>query len=167
MAMVDQQLDNFVQKFRELWAKGLSAHLDLECGGGEAWVGLRLQLGRHRAGGEAQQEHRGDRHRAGVGAQQEHRGDMHRRGPSYARRLARRAANRTAAVQAGSALIQAEQVTDGPAHEVGEGVATTRGEGDVVTTDEVVETVDDIVEEATRDAAVPTMEVVEAGDTDR
>ena len=109
MAMVDHQIESFVQKFRVLWASGLSAHLDLECGGGEAWVGLRLQLGRHRAGG---------------GAQQVHRGDRHRRGPSYERRLSRRAANRTAAVQAGSVRVQAEQVTDGPAHEVGEGAVT-------------------------------------------
>ena len=55
MAMVDHQIESFVQKFRVLWASGLSAHLDLECGGGEAWVGLRLQLGRHRAGGGAQE----------------------------------------------------------------------------------------------------------------
>ena len=142
MAMVNQQIESFVQKFRALWASGLSAHLDLECGGGEAWVGLRLRLGEHRAGG----------------AQQEDRGVRHRRGASYERRLARRAANRTAAGQASSAAVQAEQVTDGPAHEVGEGVATARGEGDVVTTEEVVETVDDSVDEATRDAAVSTRE---------
>ena len=54
MAMVNQQVESFVQKFRELWASGLSAHLDLDCGGGEAWVGLRLRLGRHRVGGAQQ-----------------------------------------------------------------------------------------------------------------
>ena len=116
MAMVDQQIDRFVQKFRVLWASGLSAHLDLDCGGGEAWVGLRLRLGRHRDG-EAQQEVRAS------GAQQEDRGVRHRRGASYARRLARRAANRTTAVQAGSAPVLAEQAMEGPAHEVGEGDA--------------------------------------------
>ena len=88
MAMVDQQIANFVQKFRDLWARGLSAHLDLDCSGGEAFVGLRLHLGRHRAG-EAQQD-------------QGH-GDRHRRGASYARRLARRAAARTATEQVDSA----------------------------------------------------------------
>ena len=100
MAMVDQQIDSFVQKFRVLWASGLSAHLDLDCGGGEAWVGLRLRLGRHRVGG----------------AQQADRDDRHRRGASYARRLERRAAARTAAAQATSvAPGQAEQASLAPA----------------------------------------------------
>ena len=147
MAMVDHQIESFVQKFRALWASGLSAHLDLECGGGEAWVGLRLRLGYHRAGGEQQEDH----------------GVRHRRGASYARRLARRAANRTAAEQADSVPVQAEQAMDGPAHEVGEGDATARGEGGVVTAEEVVEAVDDNVEseDVSGDAAVSTEEVEE------
>ena len=126
MAMVDQQITSFMQKFRDLWARGLSAHLDLDCSGGEAFVGLRLHLGRHRAG-EAQQD--------------QGRGDRHRRGASYARRLARRAAARTAAEQAtsvapvqaeqaslapapaeaASAPVHTEQVVEDPAHDVGEG----------------------------------------------
>ena len=100
MAMVAHQVDSFVQKFRELWASGLSAHLDLDCGGGEAWVGLRLRLGRHRVGG----------------AQRADRDDRHRRGASYARRLERRAAVRTAAAQATSVPPgQAEQASLAPA----------------------------------------------------
>ena len=126
-----------MQKFRELWARGLSAHLDLECGGGEAWVGLRIHLGRHRAGG----------------AQQEVRGDRHIRGASYARRLARYAANRTTAEQAGSAPVHAEQAMDVPAHDVGEGDVEVRVEGGVEATEEVVE--------AGSDAAVSTLEVEE------
>ena len=132
MAMVAHQVDSFVQKFRELWVIGLSAHLDLDCGGGEAWVGLRL--GRHRVGG----------------AQRADRDDNRRRGASYARRLERRAAARTAAAQAtsvppgqaeqaslapapaveasaaapaveASAPVHTEQVVDVPAPDVGEG----------------------------------------------
>ena len=99
MAMASQHVESFVQKFRELWASGHSAHLDLDCGGGEAWVGLRLRLGHHRAGGAQ----RADR-------------DRHRRGASYARRLERRAAARTAAAQAASvAPGQAEQASQTPA----------------------------------------------------
>ena len=81
MAMVDQQLNNFVQKFRDLWYGGYTAHLDVDCRGGEAWVGLRLQLGpegRHQAGGVQRDQGR-------------HGG--HRRGASYLRRLERRAAS--------------------------------------------------------------------------
>ena len=99
MAMASQHIESFVQKFRELWTSGHSAHLDLDCGGGEAWVGLRLRLGHHRAGGAQ----RADR-------------DRHRRGASYARRLERRAAARTAAAQATSAAPgQAEQASQTPA----------------------------------------------------
>ena len=123
MAMVNQQVGSFLQKFRELWASGFSAHLDLDCGGGEAWVGLRLRLGHHRAGG-AQRADRDGRH--------------HRRGASYERRLERRAAARTAAEQANqvpapavevsapapaaeaSAPEQAEQAAEVPAQDVGQ-----------------------------------------------
>ena len=132
MAVVNQQVESFVQKFRELWASGLSAHLDLDCGGGEAWVGLRLRLGRHRVGG----------------AQRADRDDRHRRGASYARRLERRAAARTAAAQAtsvapgqaeqaslvpapaveASAPVHAEQAVEVPAQDVGEGEGQVRAE---------------------------------------
>ena len=40
------ELETFVRKFHQLWNDGQSAHLDLDCQAGVAWVGLRLQLGR-------------------------------------------------------------------------------------------------------------------------
>ena len=66
--MVDHQVRNFVQKFCDLWRDGESAHLDLDCKGGEAWLGLPLELGHHRAGG-AQQHREND--------------SLRRRGASY------------------------------------------------------------------------------------
>ena len=40
-----KEIDSFIQKFRNLWKSGLSAHLDLDTHSGEAWVGLRVRLG--------------------------------------------------------------------------------------------------------------------------
>ena len=39
------ELDSFVKKFYQLWNNGLTAHLDLDTHAGNAWVGLRVQLG--------------------------------------------------------------------------------------------------------------------------
>ena len=39
------ELDTFVKKFHQLWNAGLTAHLDLDTHAGNAWVGLRVQLG--------------------------------------------------------------------------------------------------------------------------
>ena len=39
------ELDTFVQKFRNLWNSGLDARLNMECHAGQAWVGLHLRLG--------------------------------------------------------------------------------------------------------------------------
>ena len=39
------ELDPFVRKFHQLWSNGLTAHLDLDTHAGNAWVGLRVQLG--------------------------------------------------------------------------------------------------------------------------
>ena len=39
------ELDTFVRNFHQLWNDGLTAHLDLDTHGGNAWVGLRVQLG--------------------------------------------------------------------------------------------------------------------------
>ena len=41
----DPELHTFFQKFNQLWNAGLNAHLDLDCHAGQAWVGLRVQLG--------------------------------------------------------------------------------------------------------------------------
>ena len=39
------ELDTFVQKFKQLWYSGLTAHLDLDTHAGQAWVGVRVRLG--------------------------------------------------------------------------------------------------------------------------
>ena len=43
--MAVRELDTFVQKFKQLWYSGLTAHLDLDTHAGQAWVGLRARLG--------------------------------------------------------------------------------------------------------------------------
>ena len=39
------ELDSFVRKFHQLWNDGYTAHLDLDTQAGNAWVGLRVNLG--------------------------------------------------------------------------------------------------------------------------
>ena len=39
------EIDTFISKFKQLWQSGLDAHLDLDTRAGQAWVGLRVQLG--------------------------------------------------------------------------------------------------------------------------
>ena len=39
------ELDTFVHKFHQLWNAGYNEHLDLDSYAGNAWVGLRVQLG--------------------------------------------------------------------------------------------------------------------------
>ena len=39
------ELDSFVKKFHQILIEGLTAHLDLDTHAGNAWVGLRVQLG--------------------------------------------------------------------------------------------------------------------------
>ena len=39
------EIDNFVKKFYQLWNAGHTAHLDVDTHAGNAWVGLRVQLG--------------------------------------------------------------------------------------------------------------------------
>ena len=41
----EMEINSFVIKLKQLWNLGFSAHLDLDCSEGKAWVGLRLQLG--------------------------------------------------------------------------------------------------------------------------
>ena len=43
--MLITELDTFVRKFHQLWKDGFTAHLDLDTQAGNAWVGLRLNLG--------------------------------------------------------------------------------------------------------------------------
>ena len=43
--MFVSELDSFILKFKHLWQAGHVAHLDVDANAGEAWVGLRVQLG--------------------------------------------------------------------------------------------------------------------------
>ena len=43
--MFIMELDTFVRKFHQLWNDGITAHLDVDTHAGNAWVGLRVQLG--------------------------------------------------------------------------------------------------------------------------
>ena len=74
------ELDSFVQKFNQLWKAGLTAHLDLDCHAGNAWVGLRVQLGPVPPGPNHHPYH--------------HVPPPRYRGPSYSRRLEKRRAAR-------------------------------------------------------------------------
>ena len=55
--MAVTEVDTFVRKFHQLWKAGLTAHLDLDTHAGNAWVGLRVQLGHVPPGPLHQQEH--------------------------------------------------------------------------------------------------------------
>ena len=41
------EVETFVRKFHQLWNDGVTAHLNLDTHGGQAWVGLRVHLGGH------------------------------------------------------------------------------------------------------------------------
>ena len=41
----EAEINSFVTKFKQLWKAGLSAHLDMNTNAGQAWIGIRLQLG--------------------------------------------------------------------------------------------------------------------------
>ena len=43
--MRKSEVDSFIQKFYQLWKTGATAHLDLNTHAGQAWVGIRVQLG--------------------------------------------------------------------------------------------------------------------------
>lgn len=43
--VASSELDSFIRKFHQLWSAGYSAHLDVGTTAGQAWVGLRVQLG--------------------------------------------------------------------------------------------------------------------------
>ena len=88
-----EQLQSFVIKFRQLWAAGETAHLDLDTHAGKAWVGLRVQLG-------------GPVHHQHYPSRPQHRS------PAYHRRQERRQAARAAAGKPSQVVIEAEEVTD-------------------------------------------------------
>ena len=41
------ELDNFIRKFKLLRQSGYDAHLDVDSHAGQAWIGLRVNLGNH------------------------------------------------------------------------------------------------------------------------
>ena len=83
--MFVSELDTFVKKFHQLWNDGYTAHLDLDTQAGNAWVGLRVQLGQVPGPPHHWQVH--------PYPQEVHR---NRESPSRQRRRARRAAAKTA-----------------------------------------------------------------------
>ena len=46
MAGVEVEIDSFVGKFRQLWRAGYDVQFDLNAHAGNAWLGIRLNLGR-------------------------------------------------------------------------------------------------------------------------
>ena len=79
------ELDTFVKKFHQLWSDGFTAHLDFDTQAGNAWVGLRVQLGQVPGPPHHWQVH-------------PHHQQVHRNceSPSRQRRRARRAAAKAA-----------------------------------------------------------------------
>ena len=78
------ELDSFLHKFHQMWSAGHSAHLNLETHAGNAWVGLRVQLG-HAHGHHHHQHH-----------PQFPQSNKNQESPSRQRRRARRTAARQA-----------------------------------------------------------------------
>ena len=98
------ELETFVRKFHQLWNDGQSAHLDLDCKDGVAWVGLRLQLGRP-PGPLQHQVYPSPHHRKSYS-------------PSYKRRRERRACARANSEHAEEASNLTETVGNAPTEEV-------------------------------------------------
>ena len=86
MTTSDSELGSFLSKFRNLWAAGKVAQLNVECHHGVATVGLRVQLGR--APAPAHRHHGQNQHQPGL-----------RKTPAQQRRKARREAERAAAAK--------------------------------------------------------------------
>ena len=102
------ELDSFIRKFHQLWRAGFTAHLDIDAHAGQAWVGIRAQLGP--APGPAHQE------------VHHHHFRSPRRGPAYQRRQGRRrqaaqAAADTGLSPSGSQVSEKNSTEDIPAAE--------------------------------------------------
>ena len=91
------ELDSFFHKFYYLWIAGHSAHLNLETHAGNAWVGLRVQLG-HAHGHRHQQHH-----------PQFPQSNKKQKSPSRQRRRARRTAARQADAESPSGKETGEE----------------------------------------------------------
>ena len=92
------ELDNFIQKFHQLWKAGHIAHLDVDTYAGKAWVGLRVQLG-HVPGPPHHQ------FRPPPFSQVHKRKDT----PSRQRRRARRTAERQVTIAEEAAIVESVQ----------------------------------------------------------
>ena len=90
------ELDSLVGKFHQLWKAGFTAHLDLDTHAGNAWIGLRVQLG-PAPPGRSHHPHQDVSPRR-------------YRGPSYRRRLEKR---RAARFEASPSSIPTAEVGDG------------------------------------------------------
>ena len=77
------ELQTFIFKFHQLWEAGVTAHLNLDTHAGQAWVGLRVQLGQAPGPGHEQRPRNFAQPRT-------------RRSPSYYRRQERRKAAKAA-----------------------------------------------------------------------
>ena len=84
----DSEFGSFVSKFRNLWAAGKVAQLNVECHHGVATVGLRVQLGR--APAPVHRHHGQHQHQRQPGL---------RKTPAQQRRKARREAERASAAK--------------------------------------------------------------------
>ena len=82
----DSELGSFLSKFRNLWAAGKVAQLNVECHHGVATVGLRVQLGR--APAPVHRHHGQHQHQPGL-----------RKTPAQQRCKARREAERAVAAK--------------------------------------------------------------------
>ena len=91
------ELQSFLFKFHQLWEAGVTAHLDLDTHAGQAWVGLRAQLGKVPGPLHQHQQH------------QNVQATPHR-SPAYHRRQERKKAAKTSAANATIANTAEEAV---------------------------------------------------------
>ena len=91
------ELNSFFIKFKHLWKSGQDAHLDMGCHAGQAWVGIRVQLG----------------HEAGVQMPKNRKSNT----PSRQRRRARRAAARGEQEQRAEEVVVEDHHLAEEAHE--------------------------------------------------
>ena len=90
------ELNSFVHKFNQLWKACFTAHLDLDSHAGNAWVGIRVQLGPAPPGPHHHPH--------------QHVPPSRYRGPSYSRRLEKRRVARCQASQSPTAEVSDDQL---------------------------------------------------------
>ena len=110
------ELYSFVQKFNQLWKAGFTAHLDLDSHAGDAWVGLRLQLGQQSPDQYVPPP------------------SFRTRGPSYRRRLERRRAERFQASSSPEPTVEVRESGNSEAEK-----ASTEQKDEIVDSTEEVE----------------------------